>query len=181
MNGLARTTFFDESSSNLWPFESGRRTSCLITTADRRKIPDNFRLPVSPYIVNSTSPLAGIKSCNYLEKILALEEAKQRGFDEAVCFNERGEITSACMANIFWLKDETIFTPSLKTGCLPGTTREFVIEKIKCVEVESSREALYKADSIFLTSAGIGIVQAGEFVERKLSRVQHEILALLGS
>ncbi|MDQ3220724.1 MAG: aminotransferase class IV [Acidobacteriota bacterium] len=180
LNGRARITFFDESSSNLWPFESSRKTSLLITTADCREIPDNFRTGISTFQINSTSPLAGIKSCNYLDKILTLDDAKTRGFYESFCLNERGEITSACMANIFWLKDGNLYTPSLKTGCLPGTTREFVIENIECLEVESGSEALDETDSIFLTSAGIGIVQAAEFNGRKLSRRPHEILALLG-
>ena len=101
-NGRARITFFDERASNIWQFETNRKMSVLITTADLREVPENFRLAISPFLVNSTSPLAGVKSCNYLENILALEEAKRRGFDEAVRVNERGEIVSACMANIFW-------------------------------------------------------------------------------
>ena len=178
-NGRARITFLDESSGGLWTFESNRKISLLITTADLREIPKSFQLTVSPHLINSTSPLAGIKSCNYLEKILALDHANERGFNEAVCLNEQGEIASACMANIFWLNDGKQYTPSLKTGCLPGTTREFVIENIKCAEVERGGEALLRADSIFLTSAGLGIVQVAEFEGRKLSRERHEILALL--
>lgn len=177
--GRARITFFDESPSDLWLFESYRKTSLLITTTDLRETPQNFRLTVSPHRINSTSPLAGIKSCNYLDKILALDEAKKRGFDEAVCLNEGGEIASAGMANIFWLKDRKLYTPSLKTGCLPGTTREFILENCECEEIEAEIEALKNADSIFLTSAGIGVVQAAEFDGKILNKRTHEILRLL--
>jgi branched-subunit amino acid aminotransferase/4-amino-4-deoxychorismate lyase len=157
--GRMRLTFFDESASKIWSFPSERKTGFLITTADFREAA-NIRLTVSPHLVNSTSPLANIKSCNYLEQTLALEEAQNLGFDEAVRLNERGEITSAAMANIFWLKDEKLFTPSLKTGCLAGTTREFISENYECFEVENPLESLEKAESIFLASAGIGIRQA---------------------
>lgn len=168
VNGRARITFFDESPGAMWQFEAARKTSLLITTADFLVPPQYFRLGVSPHRINSTSPLAGVKSCNYLDKLLALEEAKTRGLDEAIQPNERGEITSACMANVFWLKDEKLFTPSLETGCLPGTTREFVLENLDCEEVETGLETLKNADAIFLTSAGIGVVQAAEFDGRRL-------------
>lgn len=178
-NGRARITFFDESSSSIWRFEGDRRTSLLIATADKREIPRNFRLTVSPFLTNSTSPLAGIKSGNYLEKILALDEARNRGFDEAVCLNERGEIVSACMANLFWLTDGKLFTPLLKTGCLAGTTREYLLETLECLEVARGIDALEKADSIFLTSAGIGVVQVAEFDGRVFRTQPHEIPDLL--
>lgn len=162
-NGRARITFFDESASRIWQFETAKKTSVLITTAGQREVPENFRLTVSPFPVNSASPLAGIKSCNYLENILALEEARRRGFDEAIRINERGEITSACLANIFWRADGKLFTPSLKTGCLAGTTREFVLETEKGFETETNLEILKTADEIFLTSAGLGVCKVSEF------------------
>ena len=162
----ARITFFDEGASRIWNFETGRKTSVLITTADMREVPENLRLTISPFLVNSTSPLAGVKSCNYLENILAIEEARRRGFDEAVRLNERGEIVSACLANIFWRKDGKLFTPSLTTGCLSGTMREFVLENETGVETKADLETLENADEIFLTSAGLGMCRVSEFKVR---------------
>jgi branched-chain amino acid aminotransferase len=180
-NGRARITFFDESATLLWPYETKRRTSMLITTADFRPVAKNFKLTVSPYLINSTSPLVGVKSNNYLEKVIAKDDAKQRGFDEGVQLNERGEITSACVANVFWLKNGKLFTPSLETGCLPGTTREFVLEKIDCREVAGGIDELRTADEIFLTSAGIGVLQVADFDGRKLQRIDHAIMKLVPS
>lgn len=175
----ARITFFDDSPTALWPYEAACRTSMLITTADFRSVARNFALSISPHLVNSSSPLSGVKSNNYLEKILAKDEAKRRGFDEAVQLNERGEVTSACTANIFWLKDGKMFTPSLETGCLPGTTREFVLENIDCEEVATGIDTLRTADQIFLTSAGIGNVQVAEFEGSQLERQHHPIMKLV--
>lgn len=177
--GRARITFFDESAGGLWPYESGLRTSLLIATGDSRPCPENYSLTVSPYLINSTSPLAAVKSSNYLEKILVLDEAKGRGFDEAIQLNERGEITSACMANVFWLKSGKLFTPSPGTGCLAGTTREFVLESVECEEVEAGIEELRSADEIFLTSAGVGVVQVAKFEERNKTGEPHPIVTLL--
>ena len=177
--GRARITFLDESPTEIWSASGEKKTGLSIITAGPRTVPDNFELTVSPHRINTTSPLVGIKSCNYLEHLMAFEEAKNRDFDQAIRLNERGEIASACMANVFWLKDETLYTPSLKTGCLPGTTREFVLENLESEEVEVGIHALTEADSIFLTSAGIGVVQVDVLDESSFSKHPHPILSLL--
>jgi branched-chain amino acid aminotransferase len=178
-NGRARITFFDESSGPIWSSSNAKKTSLLITTADFRPVAEQFKLTVSPYRVNTTSPLAGVKSCNYLEHLIAVDAAKSHGFDEVIRFNERGEIASAAMANVFWLNGGKLYTPSLKTGCLPGTTREFILENLECREIDAGIGELQKANEIFLTSAGIGVVQVAEFEGRPLNRQPHNALKLL--
>lgn len=168
-NARARITFFDESAGRIWNFRTNRKTGVLIATAETHKPPEIFRLALSPFRVNSASPLAGVKSCNYLENILALEDAKKRGFDEAIRLNEKNEIVSAATANIFWTKDERIFTPAVETGCLRGTTREFLLENFPVREKKSGVGELADADEIFLTSAGIGICAARFENEQKKS------------
>jgi branched-subunit amino acid aminotransferase/4-amino-4-deoxychorismate lyase len=158
-SGRARLTFFDESPGSIWQFDAKRRTSLLIQTADFRPVPEAFRLTVSPYRINSTAPLVGVKSCNYLENILAFNEARSRGFDEAVRLNEKDEIASACMANVFWRKGKTIYTPSLETGSLNGTTRQFILENFAVKEIAANISELSAAEGIFLTSSGIGSVE----------------------
>ena len=178
-DGRARITFLDTSSSNIWPTETTSKTSLLIMTGELRPVPENFRLTVSPYPINSLSPLAGVKSCNYLENLLALDEAKSRGFDEAIRVNERGQVTSGAMANVLWLKDDVLYTPSLKTGCLAGTTREYVLENLVAREVEATIDDLKSADAIYLTSAGLGVVRTVEFDYRTFNPTDHPIARLL--
>ena len=85
------------------------------------------------------------------------------------------------MSNIFWLKVGTFYTPSLSTGCLPGTTREFVLENVECREVEVGIDELNNADAIFLTSAGLGVTQVAEYEKKKIERTDHPILTLLSN
>jgi branched-subunit amino acid aminotransferase/4-amino-4-deoxychorismate lyase len=158
--GRARLTFYDESATSVWQINPKSKTNLLIQTADFREIKNNLSLTVSPFRVNTKSPLVGVKSCNYLENILALEDARAKKFDEAVRLNERGEIVSACLANIFWKKNDAIYTPNLEAGCLKGTTRDFILENFAVEERASNLSELCEADEIFLTSAGIGIVAA---------------------
>lgn len=178
--GRARITFSDESPSRIWSNDEGEeRTTLSIIVAERRPIPENFRLTVSPHHLSTTSPLAGIKSCNYLDHLLAYEQATNRGFHEAIRLNERDEIASACVANVFWETDGDLYTPSLKTGCLPGTTRDYILENIVCEEVEVGIEELHDADRIFLTSAGIGVVSVAEAGGRELDTSDHTLTSLL--
>ena len=177
--GRARITFLDESPTSLWKYEAARGVTLLITTGLFRSKPESLRLTASPYSINSVSPLAGVKSCNYLEKSMAKREAKRRGFDEAIQLNERNEVGSATLANVFWLKNGELFTPALETGCLPGTTREFILENLECEEVTAAIEEVRTADEIFLTSAGIGIVQVALFEGRELARSHHPVMELI--
>lgn len=166
--GRMRVSVFDESVSKIWSETPQQKTSILVTTTDLKSITE-AKLTISPYRVNSSSPLSNIKSCNYLENLLALEEANKRGFNEAIRLNERDEITSVCLANIFWVQDSFIYTPSLKTGCLAGTIRGLILENFNVFEVEQNYFD-FKADEIFITSSGIGIAPA--FFDEKTNNLE---------
>lgn len=178
VNGRVRISLFDDRTSSIWPSRPDETPRLSIITGEKRLMDEPFRLAISPFPVNSRSPLAGVKSCNYLEQILSLDEAKGRGFQEAVRVNERGHVTSGCMSNIFWLKNDRLYTPALATGCLAGTTREYVLENVECEEVEAEIGELELAKAIYLTSAGLGIVRVAEFDGRELPDTKHPIQTL---
>ena len=172
-DGRARITLLSTTESGAWEVKGFdfRKADLLIITGDAKPAPEEgLALTVSPYRVNTLSPLIGIKSVNYLDHILSWEEARKRDFDEAVTLNERGEVVSTTLANIFWVTDGTIHTPTLSTGALAGTTRARVIElaselSVPLVEGVYDLSDLGDADEIFLTSAGhgIGIVTTFDF------------------
>ena len=118
------------------------------------------------------SPLAGLKTTNYLEYLLAWEEARARDFDDAVMLNERGEVAGATLANLFWTRDGTLYTPSLACGAMAGTTRACVMRlaaalSIPVVEGMYELAHLTEADEIFLTSAGRGVAAITTFDFRR--------------
>src|SRR5688572_26241335 len=130
-DGRARVILLARSGRDFWKTKvpGTKQTDMLIMTGEAQKVPAaGMSLAVSPYRLNTFSPLAGIRSLNYLEQVLSWEEAQAREFDEAVMLNERGEIAAATMANIFWVKDGTLHTPSLSTGAVAGITRAAVID-----------------------------------------------------
>jgi branched-chain amino acid aminotransferase len=176
----ARITITDERSSTFWSLEERPfPTNVSFLVAPLRDVPRPFRLGSSHHRINSTSPITGLKTCNYLEQTMSLDEARSSGLSEAIRVNERGRVTSACMANIFWLKDGQLRTPSLSTGCLRGTTREFVMESLDVTELKAEIDDIKTADAIFLTSAGSGIVGVDEFDGREMPQVDHPITQLV--
>ncbi len=176
-NGRARVIMLARSGRDFWKAKipGTKKTDLLIMTGEAQKVSEaGMTLAVSPYRCNTFSPLAGIRSLNYLEQVLAWEEAQQRQFDEAVMLNERGEIVAATMANIFWVKDGTVYTPALSTGAVAGVTRGAVLklaqEKfIPVVEGVYELGDLTDADEIFLTSANLGVALVTTFDFRQYS------------
>lgn len=174
-SGRARVILLARHGRDFWKVKtpSIKKTDLLILTGDPQKLSrEGLSIAVSPYRMNTASPLTGIKSLNYLDQVLSWEEAQSRDFDEAVVLNERGEIASATTANIFWTKNGTIFTPALSTGALAGITRECVIDVaqkhfIPLVEGVYEMSDLVEADEIFLTSSGIGIAPVTTFDFRR--------------
>ena len=176
-SGRARVILLARSGRDVWRTkkEETRKTDLLILTGEPQKVSAaGVSLAVSPYRVNTMSPLVGIRSLNYLEQVLSWEEAQTRDFDEAVMLNERGEIVSATMANIFWLKDGTLHTPALSTGAIAGITRAAVIELsekqfIPVIEGVYELADLAEADEIFITSASYGLALVNTFDFRQYS------------
>ncbi|HMM81440.1 MAG TPA: aminotransferase class IV [Pyrinomonadaceae bacterium] len=183
MRGRAKITFTDERPGALWPASrsASANTSLSIVTGPQRETAEEFRLGISPFPVNARSPLAGLKTTDYLEPTLCFEAARRSGFDEAVRVNQTGEVVGACFANVFWLKGGERFTPALSTGCLAGTTREFILENLAVQETAAKIDELLLADAVFLTSAGIGIVPAASLGEKTFPPADHSILEIISA
>jgi len=186
-NGRARVILLARSGRDVWKprKEVARQTDLLIMTSEPQKVPAaGMSLAVSPYRCNTFSPLRGIRSLNYLEQVLSWEEAQAREFDEAVVLNERGEVASATMANLFWVKEGTLHTPNLSTGAIAGITRSAVIglagkQFIPVIEGIYELGDLAEADEIFLTSASLGIALVTTFDFRQYSTSAANICARL--
>src|SRR4030042_933633 len=69
---------------------------------------------------NETSPLSSVKSLNYLDNLLAREEARRQGADEAVLLNSQGFVAEGSASNVFLVRNGVLLTPSVQSGALPG-------------------------------------------------------------
>jgi len=177
--GRARLTIL-KGEAGSWRGVSDREAEVLIFTAsDLPRPKSELAITISPYRLLSTSQLAGIKQTAMLENLFALEEAKGRGFADAVMLNERGEIMATTAANIFWVQGDEVFTPSLATGCVAGVTRQIVQEivarwQLHLVEGSFTVQRLHDAREVFLTSSAreIAIVSSFDKTEYKLKEAR---------
>ena len=81
----------------------------------------------------------------------ALREAGDA--DEVVLWNEQGNVTECCTANLVIEKNGALVTPPVTCGLLPGTYREFLVRRGSVGEAVISREDLQKAPRIYLVNA----------------------------
>jgi branched-subunit amino acid aminotransferase/4-amino-4-deoxychorismate lyase len=172
--GRARVHLLARAHRGRWKFEGegAAASDLLIMTADAWPTPEALSLTVSPFRLNTHSPLAGVKTVSRLEHVLAWEEARSRDFDEAVVTNERGEVAGAVAANLFWVKHGTLHTPALATGAMAGTTRARVMElaeelAVPLVEGAQGLHELGEADEIFLASSSLGVAPVAAFDYRR--------------
>src|SRR5271170_2210837 len=87
-----------------------------------------------------------IKSCNYLNNILAKMEAVQAGCLEALMLNHKGEIAECSGDNVFLIKAGILRTPPLDAGILEGITRNTVIELARQSGIQVEEIALTRHD-----------------------------------
>jgi branched-chain amino acid aminotransferase len=144
------TLFIIADHIELYPEEFYEKGLTLVTSSIRQKGLDQ----VTP----------GVKSLNYLANILARAEATAAGAQEAILLNATGHVSECSGDNIFFIKDNKIFTPPTSAGILVGVTRNVVIslahEKlgIKVIERNFPRYDLYSADEVFLTGTGAEVI-----------------------
>ena len=99
---------------------------------------------------------------NYLNSIIATQEAKRNGFDEAILLDHVGNVSEAPGENIFIVRDGQLLTPSIASSALEGITRDAIIKialdlDIDFIERDISRSELTMADEIFLTGTAAEI------------------------
>lgn len=103
------------------------------------------------------------KACgHYVNSILASQEAKARGFDEALLSDMNGLIAEGPGANVFFEKDGVLYTPS-PGHILPGITRATVMEicrdlGIRAVEKACTMEELMQADAAFFCGTAAEVI-----------------------
>ena len=99
--------------------------------------------------------LGFLKSGNYLGNIIARKNLK--GF-EGIFLNRLGQITEGTISNLFFIKNEVIYTPSLDLNILSGITRKIIIKlaKINGIEVQEGhfyKKDIEEAEAIFFTNS----------------------------
>lgn len=103
------------------------------------------------------------KTLGYLNNILAVNEAKKNGADDALLYNIEGYVAESTGSNIFYIKGNDLVTPAVNAGILIGVTRNCVIELAKkngfnVVEKLFKENELIEADEVFLTGTAMELM-----------------------
>jgi len=112
----------------------------------------------------------GIKSSSALPYVLAAIEKQAKQLDELIICNEKGEVAEAISSNIWWVKNDIVFTPFLESGCVAGVFRAFLIDHlqkqgIQVIQTAFAKQHILQAQELFLTNAVQGIQWVGQIDE----------------
>ncbi len=113
------------------------------------------------------------KACgNYINSILALQEALSAGADEALMLDSAGYVMEGTGENIFVIRNGVVYTPDL-TSALEGITRDTVIRLIaesglELIEKRITRDEVYVADEVFFTGTAAEVTPVRELDGRQI-------------
>ena len=135
----------------------------------------------------STTPPQAKMGGNYLNSILATQEAKRNRYDEAILLDKLGNVSEAPGENIFIVKNNQIITPPLSSSALAGITRDSIFQLAKdrgykVVIREISRSELYIAEEVFLSGTAAEItpiirIDKNEIGNGRVGAITSEIMS----
>ena len=137
---------------------------------------DSVKLSVEANARHGANRFSGVKITSWAQNLTWLERAKSEGCDEVVLLNEHGQVSECTSANIFAvMKDGSVWTPPLSSGCLPGVTRSIILEDltvdgVSTGERELALEDLYAAASVFITSTTRELLAVEAIAGRAVNR-----------
>lgn len=141
--------------------------SCILILTDKAAYPvshktEGVRLHLCETRLGVNPSLAGIKHLNRLEQVLARSEWQGQEYQEGLLLDIDGHVIEGTMSNIFWVKNNTLYTPEL-SGCgVAGVMREIVMQLAQQIDISIkiglwSITELCDAEEIFITNSLIGI------------------------
>lgn len=118
-------------------------------------------------------PVMAKATGQYLNSMLAVMDAKDRGFDEAILLNEYGDIAEGSGENIFLVKNGTLYTNPINASILAGITRDTILKIATDLGYEINIQALtigqmMVADEAFFTGTAVEVTPIREVDLREI-------------
>ena len=163
---------FVRNSGGMWEGPpTGRVCDVIGLTADNHPWGKDVRLVYQPEGRHSKSDFTRAKILSWAGNLRWHERAHEQGFDECVLLNEREEVTECTSANVFVVKRNDVWTAPLASGCLPGITREVLLEEIRVPGIRIEEKVLTpddiaNADEVFITSTTRDLLPASQIGDR---------------
>jgi branched-chain amino acid aminotransferase len=129
---------------------------------------NGIRIRKSTFMKNDSHPsmYRAKANGNYINSMLALDEAMSKGYDEALLLDSKGNVAEGSGENIFMIKYGKLYTPTL-VASLNGITRNTIITLAKelgyeVTETTMTLEDLYAADEVFFTGSAAEVTPIRE-------------------
>ena len=122
---------------------------------------------------DSSTPTQAKMGGNYLNSIIATQECKRNGFDEAILLDLKGNVSEAPGENIFLVKDDKLITPPLSSSALEGITRDSIFKLakdlgFKVIIKKIPKSELYHVDEMFLSGTAAEITPIIQIDHKKI-------------
>ena len=134
------------------------------------------------------SPVAGLKTLNRIEQVLARSECLPTGAFEGLTLDADGRLICGTMSNVFVVRNSRIATPTLERCGVAGIMRQFVLDLLEKqgtdVEVcDLEWEDLVAADEVFITNSQMGLVPVQRCNHQKweIGGVTRDVMKLLAT
>lgn len=135
---------------------------CFPKILTKHKVKKEIKVTYCQSPITENKQLAGLKHLNRLDSVMARAEWDDNFYEGIICDSHKNLIEGT-MTNIFFIKDNVLFTPKICSSGIKGIMREIVIDKMislfEGIRIKKlSKSQLLKADSIFLTNSIVGLV-----------------------
>lgn len=133
---------------------------------------------------NTPEGHARLKSHHFFNNVLGKREIGEETDVEGIFLTASGHVAEGVVSNVFWVKDGTIYTPSVETGILKGITREFILTLAKKhgIYVREGRfepSFLIEAEEAFAANSIQGIVRLTAVDQHRYSTSTDSLVSFL--
>lgn len=139
----------------------------LTATSIERPIWEKQHVVFSQKIQLSYSSYSSLKTMNALPYVLAGLEKNERQVDDLILTDTNGHVAECSSSNLFWLKEGCWYTPHLKSGCIAGVMRAYLLDQMNQKDIPV-QEVLVPKDELMEASVLIATNATGLYTIRKL-------------
>ncbi|MFE7064922.1 aminodeoxychorismate lyase [Sutcliffiella sp. NPDC057660] len=167
------------------PNETYTKPSTLLFTRPLAPVQDEGRRAVFLQIPRNTPEgSVRLKSHHYLNNLLGKRELGKLSDTEGIFLTREGYVAEGVVSNIFWVKNNTLYTPSISTGILNGVTRQYVIHLasllgVKVEEGTFTKEDLLRSEEVFVTNSTQEMVRISRVDDVEFSIIRHTLFERL--
>ena len=131
---------------------------------------------------NRFTPFSFFKGPYALHYVQASLAKKRAGLDEMILLDEKGYISECLVSNIFWIKNNQLFTPALETGCIAGIMRLNILRAAQMLRLEVQEGFFKQIDLLaadFIFTSNVTGLRPILFVGDQQFALQHALLPQL--